>query len=311
MIKKITVLGAGTMGHSIALDFARFGYDVNLFDVSEEMLATIKELMRAELQEMAEFEIIKEADIQPSLDNISLYSDMAEAVKDADFVIEAIPENMELKQKTFAQLDKICKPETIFGSNTSSLKLSGMVELLPAERRERTLVCHYFSPPHILPAIELSYYGDTKLEICEEVKELYLSINKKPIKVLQDVPGNVVNRIQHATAREGFALVEAGVCNTEDVDAALKYALAFRLCTSGQFEIYDMNGLDIWKIVSDNLWPEIDCSKETTRMLVEKVAEGKFGVKSGEGFYKYPDPNATRILYQRKLLMQLKQLEKY
>lgn len=313
MIKNITVLGAGTMGHGIAETFAMYGYSVNLFETNENMRNSAKEIIRSELDFLAENEMIEKSDIDGILDRITVYSDLKSAVQDADYVIEAVPEIMELKQNIFKEIDGYCKKEAIFASNTSSLSLSEMMKYLSEERKARMMVCHWYNPPHLMPLAELSYFGNMPEEIFKEVEELYKKSGKQAIKVLKDVPGLVANRIQQGVAREVFSLIEQGVASPADIDKALKFGPAFRYATTGQLEVADMGGLDIWCIVGDNLLSVMDNSKEANPILREKVKEGKLGLKSGEGFFVYPEEkvNEFKNEFNKRLIIQLKTSKNY
>lgn len=308
MIKKIAVLGAGTMGHGIAEAFAMYGYGVNLYETDTKRKNGVKEEIKEELEVLAEEEFIKEEDIEATLSRIKLYSDLKEAVYDRDYVIEATPEVLELKQEIFKLLDSFCPKHTIFASNTSSLKLDKMMINLSNERKQRTLINHWYNPAHIMPIAELSFFGNMPEDIYKEVEELYRSIGKQTVKVLKDIPGLVANRIQQGVAREVFSLIEMGVAQPQDIDKALKFGPAFRYATSGQLEIADFGGLDIWYIVGDNLLGVMDNAQSANPLLKKKVDEGKLGIKSGEGFYKYSEEEIEKIkkAFARKLIHQLK-----
>lgn len=313
MIKKIGVIGAGTMGHGIAEAFAIYGYDVNLYDTSVESLEKARGFIKEELYLLAEENYLAKDSIPAILDRIRYCTDLKKTVADRDYVIESAPENMELKQNLFKQLDELCPSTTILTSNTSSLPLSGMMALVSEERKKRMLVNHWFNPAHLIPLIELSSFGNMPEDIYKEVEDLYLSIKKQPVKVLKDVPGLVANRIMQGVAREVFSLIEQGVAAPADIDKALKFGPAFRYATTGQLEVTDFGGLDIWCIVGDNLLKAMDNSQSANSLLRQKVNEGKLGVKSGEGFYKY-DPDKVpeiRKNFMKKLIRQLKVSQSY
>ena len=313
MIKKIGVIGAGTMGHGIAESFAMFGYNVNLYDTNAIQLEKALNEIKAEQQLLVEEAFISAEKAAATLENISIHTNLQTAVKDRDYVIEAAPENMELKQNLFKQLDGFCPPHTILASNTSSLSLEPMMALVSEARKQRMMVCHWYNPGHLMPLAELSFFGNMPAEIYQQVADLYASINKQTVKVLKDVPGLVANRIQQGVAREAFSIIEQGIADPIDVDKALKFGPAFRYATTGQLEVADFGGLDIWCIVGDNLLPAMDNSTQANNLLRQKVAEGKLGIKSGEGFFRY-DPEqlpAIRKRFAQKLIHQLKASEYY
>jgi 3-hydroxybutyryl-CoA dehydrogenase len=313
MIKKIGVIGAGTMGHGIAESFAMFGYNVNLYDTNAVQLEKALQEIRGEQQLLVDEQFITAENAAATLQNISVHTDMKSAVQDRDYVIEAAPENMELKQNLFKQLDGYCPAHTILASNTSSLSLEPMMALVSEARKQRMMVCHWYNPGHLMPLAELSFFGNMPTDIFQEVEALYASINKQTVKVLKDVPGLVANRIQQGVAREAFSIIEQGIADPIDVDKALKFGPAFRYATTGQLEVADFGGLDIWCIVGDNLLPAMDNSTQANPLLRQKVAEGKLGIKSGEGFFRYDAEQlpAIRKRFAQKLIHQLKASEYY
>lgn len=313
MIKNITVIGGGTMGHSIAECFAIYGYNVKVQEINKEIRENAKKNILEELKVLAEENIIQEGKIDDILGNITLYEDLEEAAKDADYVVEAVVENLKIKQELFKNLDEICPKHTILTSNTSSLKISDINKFISEDRKAKTMVTHWYNPGHIMPIAELTFFGDTSKETFETVKELYESVGKVVVQVDKDVPGLIANRIQQGVAREVFSLIQMGVASPEDIDKALKFGPAFRYCSTGQLEIADFGGLDIWEVVGDNLLSVMDNSKSANPILKEKVEEGKLGLKTGEGFYKYDSDRKDEIKkeYTKKLITQLKVSKNY
>ncbi len=313
MIKKIAVIGAGTMGHGIAEAFAMYGYDVHLYDTDEKKLKAALKEIEEELHILAQESFIDPHSVGLTLDRISIFIDLKEAVKDRDYVIEAIAEILELKQGLFKKLDEYCPVHTILASNTSSLSLTKMVEQISEQRKERVIINHWYNPAHLMPLVELSYFGNMPNHLFKEVEQLYQSIKKQTVKVLKDIPGLIANRIQQGIAREVFSLMEMGVTTSDDIDKALKFGPAFRYATTGQLEIADLGGLDIWCTVGDNLLKVMDHSQQANELLRQKVAEGKLGMKSGKGFYEYKEADISVIKnrFAKKLIHQLKASEFY
>jgi len=313
MIQTISVLGAGTMGHGIANVFAMHGYQVSLYEPFNEIRNAAPATIRSDLEFMADEQYIDRSCIQSTLDRITLFAALPEAVANADYVIEATPEDMALKQKLFQQLDTLCPKHTIFASNTSSLTLSEMTALLPEDRKSRTMVCHWYNPAHLIPIAELSFFGNMSEAVFSEVKELYVRCEKQPVKVLKDIPGLIANRLLHAQAREAFHLIEIGAAAAEDIDRALKFGPGFRSATTGMLEVADMGGLDIWCIGEDNLLGVLDCAPKACDLLREKAAQGKLGFKSGEGFFTYSGESgaAAQTAFNKRLITQLKASKHY
>jgi 3-hydroxybutyryl-CoA dehydrogenase len=308
MIKKIAVVGSGTMGHGIAESFAMYGYEVNLFDVDQDRLNTALGQIREELELLSEEQFIKPRVIDEAMARIRTGADLKKTVADRDYVIEASPEDLDLKQRLFQEIDGYCPQDTILASNTSSLKLNDMMSRIGDERKKRMMINHWYNPAHLMPIVELSFFGNMPEPVFKEVEQLYLGIKKQTVKVLKDVPGLVANRIQQGVAREAFSIIEQGIAAPEDVDKALKFGPAFRYATTGQLEVADFGGLDIWCIVGDNLLQVMDNSRSANKLLRQKVNEGKLGIKTGEGFYKYKKEEipAIRKKFMKKLINQLK-----
>lgn len=313
MIKNIAVLGGGTMGHGVAETFAMYGFQVNLYSRSEKTRISAKEHIKSELQFAAENGLIEKSEVEGIISNIHFTGDLKEAVENVDYVIECTSEVLELKQNLFKEIEGYCKKETIFATNTSSLALNEIIKVLSKERQKKCMVCHWYNPAHLMPIAELSYFGNMDEETYKEVEELYIKAGKRTVKVLKDVPGLVANRIQQAVAREVFSLIEMGVAEPEGIDNALKFGPAFRYATTGQLEVADMGGLDIWCTVGDNLLSVMDNRKEANQILREKVAEGKLGLKTGEGFFEYPAEKAAEMKnkFNKRLIIQLKTSKNY
>ena len=313
MIQNISVLGAGTMGHGIASVFAMHGYRVNLYESFDKVREGVIQQIWSELQFMVEEGYIPGTKVEETLSNITIYRELGPAVEHADYVIEAVPENMQLKQNLFQQLDNLCPKHTIFASNTSNLPLHEMTALLSEERKTRTMVCHWYNPAHLIPIAELSHFGNMSEEVFDEVYELYLRAEKQPVKVLKDLPGLIANRMLHALAREVFSLIEMGAASPEDIDKALKFGPGFRSATTGMLEVADMGGLDVWCTVENTLFKELSNSDRACGMMQDKVAAGKLGLKTGEGFFSYPEEIREQVKndFNRRLIIQLKASRNY
>ncbi len=313
MINRIGVVGAGLMGHGIAEAFAIGGKDVAIYETDVGRRAGVKDVIAEELKLLEREGMIPKGSIPEIVARLHVYDDLKKAMADREYVIEAAPEIIDLKRKILADLDAACPKDAILASNTSSLALSEMARDLPVERKKRTIVNHWYNPAHIMPLVEISFFGDTSAETFEAAKALYLGIGKQPAKVLKDIPGLLANRIQQGVAREVFSLIEMGAAEPEDIDRALKFGPAFRYATTGQLEIADFGGLDIWSTVGGNLLAVMDNSRDANRLLKEKVKEGKLGVKTGEGFFKYPPAEKAAITerFMVKLIRQLKASKDY
>ena len=313
MIQNISVIGAGTMGHGIAMVFAMHGCRVSLYESFDAVRETVLDKIRDEMQFMVDEDYIPAAKIDETLANITVFADLAPAVKDADYVIEAIPERMDLKQELFANLDRLCPAHTVFATNTSSLKLSEMIKDLPEARQKLCMVSHWYNPAYLLPIAELSKFGNMDEDVFNDVYDLYVRCEKQPVRVLKDIPGMVANRLLHAQAREAFYLVETGAAAAEDVDKALKYGPCFRNATTGMLEVADMGGLDIWLAAEDNMFPALNNSDKASAAMRELVEQGHKGIKTGKGFFDYPEETRQQVQndFYRRLILQLKASKNY
>lgn len=314
MVKNVAVIGAGVMGHNIAIEFAMYKHNVTIYDAFKQARDAVMDRIDKDLQFMVDNHFIDADRKQSTILHIKVCETLEEAAKDADFVIEAIAEIAEVKAELFSNLNEICSKETIFCTNTSSLSLDSIIHDLPLERRQRCLVAHYFNPANIIPCIELSLFGDTTQETYDKTEELYRSIEKHPIHIYKDVPGMVGNRLQLCLYREAAYLMDQGVCGPTDIDECLKYGPAFRYAAIGMLGSYDMNGLNLTRHVADNIWPDLSNAKSTDGTIVEKMEkDGKDGIRSGEGFFAYPKEREEefRAAYTRKLLTQLETSKKY
>ena len=313
MIQTIAILGAGTMGYGIALNFALAGYTVNLVDLKSELLDNALRNMRASLNIFVEEGVHTAKEAEECLPRVHTFTDRAAACKDADLLMEVMPENLKLKQDAFAELDALCKPTCIFASNTSSLKLTDICAPLSAARKKRCVITHYFNPAQLIPLVELMNHPDTPLDIVEEVEALYKRADKITIRVLKDINGMIANRIQAAIGREAFWLVENGYCSEKDLGRAMAFGPCFRYATTDYLEIADMGGLDIWSIVHDLLYKEINSSTEVSDLLKSKAAAGEHGWKVGKGFYDYSGAKKQEVMerFTRNLVRQLKVSKNY
>lgn len=313
MIRNIGVVGAGLMGHGIVEAFAIGGYQVNAFETDAERRKSVKGVIEEELKLLEREGMIEAGSVPAILDRIAVFDDLRKAMGDRDYVIEAAPEILDLKRKIFADLDAVCPAHTILASNTSSLPMKEMMRDLSANRQAHFMVNHWYNPAHIMPLVEISFFGNTSEELFQEVRAMFKKIGKQTAKVLKDIPGLLANRIQQGVAREVFSLIEMGAAAPEDIDCALKFGPAFRYATTGQLEVADFGGLDIWCKVGANLLSAMDNSQDANRLLKEKVKEGKLGVKTGEGFFKYPPSEVAGITerFMVRLIRQLRASKNY
>lgn len=295
-IQRIAVLGAGLMGHGIALEFAAYGYDVALYDSNPAQLAQAPVRIEEGLALLAELGRSNAAALSAAPGRIVLHDDLATAVASADLVIEAVVEDLDVKRALFLAVDTLAPAHAILASNSSSFMPSLLASA--TQRPDRVLVAHYFNPPHLLPLVELVRSEQTSEATIETMRVLYLTIDKRPAIVQKEVPGFVGNRLQIALFREALAIMEAGVASAEDIDTIISSGFGRRLSVAGIFEIADAGGLDVWLAVATRLYPEIAASADVPQHLRDRVDGGDLGLKTGAGFYTWP-PAAAAALRQR------------
>jgi 3-hydroxybutyryl-CoA dehydrogenase len=284
-IRNISVLGAGIMGHGIAQSFLMGGYPVMLYDIQEPILDTAKAHIEKNLGLFFQSDLIGKQDIELSLQRLSTTVDLRHAVEESDFIVEAVPEDLSLKQDLFEQVESFCRKDAIIASNTSSLTMGEIG--VRVKNRERLVVTHWFNPPHIVPTVEVVKSKWTSEETLNTAYRLLAKIKKMPVKIRQELPGFIVNRIQMALAREVLDLYEKGVASAEDIDKAVKGSIGFRLASIGPLLTMDLGGVKLWLAVFESLLPQIQSSTEPPKALQQLVSQGHDGVKSGKGFYDY------------------------
>lgn len=292
-IRRIAVVGAGLMGHGIALEFAASGFDVRLQDQNALQLAKAEASIAEGLSRMAAAGRITESEVAAAPGRIVLTSSLPEAVAEADVVIEAVTENIDVKRAVFAELDAHAPRHAILASNSSTFMPSLMAAA--TTRPEQVLVAHYFNPPHLLPLVELVRGEATSDATIEAMRLLYTKIGKSPAVVQKEAPGFVGNRLQMALYREALAIVEAGIATPQDVDTIIHTGFGRRLSVAGVFQIFDAAGLDVTLAVADQLFPDIAITNSAPALLRDKVAQGDLGIKSGRGFYDWPPDDAIAL----------------
>jgi 3-hydroxybutyryl-CoA dehydrogenase len=281
-IKRILVVGAGVMGHGIALVAARNNFDVSLVDLKDDFLQKGMHGITQFLNGSLERKKMTQQEVDSTLSHISTSVNIEDEASKADFVIEAVFEDKEAKASLFSQLNKICKPEIIFASNTSQLSIT---ELGQASGRPELLIgMHWFNPPTLMRLIEIPVGVKTTKETVDIVVDLSKKMGKEPF-VCKDSPGFIVNRILNPWYNEGMNLLDEGVATAEDIDKAIKVGGGFRM---GPLELRDLVGLDTALHVTEDLYQRLRNDKFKPPMCLRQlVAAGNLGRKTGKGFYEY------------------------
>jgi len=271
---RIAVIGAGLMGHGIAQVFALSGHDVSIHDSVAANLDSVKPRILANLRGLG--------DDVAAVDRVQPTGDLAAAVHEADYVVEAVLEDLALKQRLFLEVERNVRPHTILASNTSVIPITKIMEGL--RDRSRALGTHWWNPPYLVPLVEVIGTQWTSQQAIDWTIDLHKAAGKMPVHVKKDVPGFVGNRLQHALWREAVALVERGICDAQTVDTVVKASFGRRLAVLGPLENADLVGTDLTLAIHKTVLPDIDSRPHPSPYLEALVGAGKLGFKSGEGF---------------------------
>ena len=281
-MKNIAVIGAGTMGNGIAHCFAQSAYSVNLIDLSQDALDRALDTISKNLDRMVSKEKISEEDKNNTISKISTHTDMASAVKGMDLVIEAATENLDIKQFIFKQLDEFCDPNTILGTNTSSISITKIAAV--TNRADKVIGMHFMNPVPIMKLVEVIRGYATSDEVTNLIMDTSEKLGKVPVEV-NDYPGFVANRILMPMINESIETLFQGVAGVEEIDTVMMLGMAHPM---GPLQLADFIGLDVCLSILEVMFEGFGNPKYAPNpLLVNMVTAGKFGVKSGEGFYNY------------------------
>lgn len=297
MMEKLSVIGCGTMGHSIALQAAWAGMKVTMQGIDAADVERAMQQVQEKLQVMARHQLIHSAEITTIRERILTVTTLEAAIVEASFIIEAIPESIGLKQEIFALLDTRCSGDVILASNTSGLLPSQIAALMGLP--ERFIVAHFWNPAHLIPLVEIVPHPKTSSDTLQRTLQLMQAMNKTAIEVKKEVPGFVVNRLQYALFREAQYLLQEGIASMEDIDKAVTSSIGRRLPVTGPFATADMGGLDVFAAISGYLFQHLSKADQPYEVLQELVQQQQFGAKTGGGFYKW-DSAFTGLMNGRR-----------
>lgn len=278
------------MGHGIAQVFMLAGFNVSIWDPSPETRASVPERVRTHLDQMG----------SPAEVTIRVCETLEDCVHSSDLVIEAIPEDLELKHALIRELDQI-NPHCIVATNTSVLRITEIAAY--AANPGRIVGTHWWNPPYLIPVVEVIHGAATRTDVVQKVIALLKLAGKVPVEVFKDVPGFVGNRMQFALVREALHIVEEEICSAETVDLVSRLTFGRRLGAVGPLRNADFIGLDLTKAILDYLSPDLSNSQKASPLLEEKLAGNRAGAKSGQGFYVWE--NEDRDEHEAMLLNSL------
>ncbi|NGN41414.1 3-hydroxyacyl-CoA dehydrogenase family protein [Mesorhizobium sp. CGMCC 1.15528] len=294
MIKRVALIGLGTMGPGIAARLSRGGLEVAAYDISEAAIERARGML-----DIAGG-VLDRLDIQAPAEGASAVRFMrsiAEAVEGADLVIENVPENIDIKAETYRAIDPLIGPSVIVASDTSGIPITKLQAHI--SHPERMVGMHWSNPPHIVPMIEVIGGEKTAPETVATIRDLIRSIGLLPVVVKKDVPGFVENRVLYALLREAVDLVERGVIEPEDLDTCVSWGIGYKIAVIGPMALLDMAGLDIYKSVSSFLNADLSNRDDVAPIVLERTGASKLGIKSGEGMFSYTAEKITALQGER------------
>jgi 3-hydroxybutyryl-CoA dehydrogenase len=293
-MEHVAVIGGGTMGADIAAIFVAGGWMAHVVEPDAERRAGLAARIEKACGQLGS---------AYASARLAAYAGLAPAPwRELALVVECAPEKLDVKRQVFAELERVARPDATLASNSSSFPISDISQGLAT--RARMCGLHFFMPAHLVPAVEVIRGEATDPAVCERLSATMRALGRVPVAVKKDIPGFLVNRIQHAMMRECFALIEQGLASVEDVDAAVRYGFGFRFVAAGPILQKDLAGLDIHCAAATTIYPSLCNAAEPSEVLRERVTAGKYGVKTGEGFYKWGAERvaAEKARYDRALL---------
>jgi 5-formyl-3-hydroxy-2-methylpyridine 4-carboxylate dehydrogenase len=300
-IRTVAVVGAGTMGPDVAAIFARHGFTVRLHDVNPAALEKAAGSVEVVYVTLIEGGLMTQAEAEAARPRLSLTLDRAEAVAGADFVLEAVPEKLELKRDLFRQLEGQVRPDAILASNSSGIPIGRIAEAvrLPG----RVIGTHWLNQPHVIPVIEVVQGPATEAATVEATLALLKQVGMVPVLIRGNLPGFVHNRILFAVYREVLHMLEQGLVSAEDIDNVTKWAVGPKLTAIGPFEMLDVAGLDVYQNIAQYLNPELAAGSEVSPAVRQRVEGGELGLKTGEGMYPYDSDQTSALMRERRQMM--------
>lgn len=307
-VSTVAVIGAGTMGAGIAGEFARVGCDVRLVDLDDQLLRCGMKHLQSAQKALIWAKLLSARKAAAALKRVTPLTCIRSACDGVQLVIEAVSENISVKREIFRRFDDLCPKRAVLASNTSGLSITEIARA--TKRPTRVAGMHFWNPPHIIPLVEVTRGKKTSAASAKLLMEICRRIGKRPILVRHDIPGFVGNRLQFAVLREALHLLSEGVASAEDIDAAMTAGPGLRYGLLGPLRTADLGGLDVFLAISKYLFAELSTDTKPPALMGNLVKKGRFGAKTGEGFYGYSksELRKTVALRDRVLLGFLKVL---
>jgi 3-hydroxybutyryl-CoA dehydrogenase/5-formyl-3-hydroxy-2-methylpyridine 4-carboxylate dehydrogenase len=300
-VKTVAVIGGGTMGPGMAAVFASHGYDTRLAEIKPEVLEKARGTTEVVFKVLSGAGFLTNDQVEAGRSNLSFTQDSQEALRGSQFVIETIPEKIELKQQFFGEAEGVLGDQAILASNTSGIPISKIAQAcrLPA----RVIGMHWSNPPHIIPVIEIIRGEQTSDETFQTTWELTERIGMIPSLVRRDVPGFVENRVLYAILREALHLVEAGVADPQDIDKIVQWGIGYKLAVIPPLQLLDVAGLDIYHSVASYLNADLSTDAGVSSAITERVERGELGIKTGRGLFEYQADQIPALAQRRMRLL--------
>jgi 5-formyl-3-hydroxy-2-methylpyridine 4-carboxylic acid 5-dehydrogenase len=297
----VAIIGAGTMGPDVAAIFARHGHNVRVMDLSAEALGRVPGRVAAALDTLVAGGLLTQDEADAAPLRITYVADLAEAVSEAHYVLEAIPEVLEVKRRLFQQLETLVQPDAILASNSSGIPIDEIARSL--ERPGQVIGTHWLNQPHVIPVVEVVQGPSTLQSVADETLDLLRGLDMIPVLIRGNLPGFVHNRILFAVYREVLHMVSQGLVSAEDIDDVTKWAIGPKLTAVGPFEMLDVAGLDVYQSIARYLNADLNADPGVSPVVEERVANGALGIKAGRGMYEYADGQTLALMRQRQRLM--------
>ena len=296
-LSRVAVIGAGTMGAGIAGTFARAGCEVRLVDLDEDVVQRGMEQLSNTQKALIAANLLSTEEAEAAFTRITPLTDLEAACDGVQLLIEAVSEDMAVKQRMFRRFDTLCPERAVLASNTSGLSIS---EIARATRRPNLVAgMHFWNPPHLIPLVEVIKGKETSDATAQLLMAICRRIGKRPILVRHDVPGFVGNRLQFAVLREALHILSEGIASAEDIDAAMTAGPGLRYGLLGPLRTADLGGLDVFLAISTYLFAELSSDTKPPALMAELVKQGKLGAKTGGGFYPYGEKELSEIIAER------------